>query len=196
MRRGAGTGAWPAGVDLDDVELGLDGRAGGAVAARRDRRARQQALGVAEPDGQLEVVARRAHRGGHQVAVEADLERLLDDELVGHAPLAQPFQLATSTEDGATPRHQRKATRVAALRSTGSFDDHGGERSREPLGEGENTEGSASFDARTSRSRDDVGATSTRAYNGPGVTAGDGVERRLAAPLGLGRMAEGDLLLA
>ena len=47
--------------------------------------ARQQALGEAEPGGQLEVVARRAHGGGDQHAVEVDLQRLLDDELVGAA---------------------------------------------------------------------------------------------------------------
>ena len=43
----------------------------------------EQPVAVAEPDGQLEVVARGAHGGGHEVVVEADLERLLDDELVG-----------------------------------------------------------------------------------------------------------------
>jgi hypothetical protein len=40
---------------------------------------------VTEADGQLEVVARGAHRGGDHDVVEADLEWLLDDELVGTA---------------------------------------------------------------------------------------------------------------
>jgi hypothetical protein len=38
---------------------------------------------VEQADGQLEVVARRAHGGAHQVAVEVHLERLFDDEAIG-----------------------------------------------------------------------------------------------------------------
>ena len=57
----------------------------GAVAARGDRRAGEQSVGEAEADGELEVVPGRAHRRGDEVAVEADLERLLDDQLVGLA---------------------------------------------------------------------------------------------------------------
>ena len=45
----------------------------------------QQAFGEAETDGQLEVVARGAHRGAHHRAVELDRHRLLDDQCVGAA---------------------------------------------------------------------------------------------------------------
>src|SRR5690606_16785776 len=45
--------------------------------------ARQQSVGVAEAGGQLEVVTRGAHRGGHGDVVQADLERFLDHDAVG-----------------------------------------------------------------------------------------------------------------
>ena len=40
-------------------------------------------LSDAEPDRQLEVVARGAHRAGHEAAIDVDLQRLLDDERLG-----------------------------------------------------------------------------------------------------------------
>ena len=70
----------PAGLDGDDVELAVDRRAVGAVAHAGDRRPGEQTLGEAEPGGELEVVAGRAHRRGDDLAVELDRQRLLDDD--------------------------------------------------------------------------------------------------------------------
>ena len=64
------------------------------------------------PDRQLEVVAGRAHGGGDQVAVEADLEGLLDDHVVGPAPVVGGAAGGESTGEhllAATPGHARHA---------------------------------------------------------------------------------------
>ena len=61
--------------DLDRVARELGGRPGGA-------RAVDQPLAVQEPERELLVVARRAHRDRERRAVDADLERLLDRDLV------------------------------------------------------------------------------------------------------------------
>ena len=115
-RRGAeagrGLGGPAAGVDAHHVELGLDRGAGAAVAAGEHRRAGQQAVGEAEAHRQLEVVAGRAHRGGDQRAVEADLEGLLDDHVVGPAPVVGGAAGGESTGEhplAATPGHARHA---------------------------------------------------------------------------------------
>ena len=97
VSRGVGTGASAAGLDAHHVELGLDRGPGAAVAARLHGRAGQQSVGEAEPDGQLEVVARRAHGGRDQRVVETDLERLLDDQLVGSAAVSRPSKWAVIT---------------------------------------------------------------------------------------------------
>ena len=60
------------------------------VAARKPahdaaRKAAEQPFGVAEPDGQLEVVPGRAHGGRDERAIEVDGQRLLDDQFVGVA---------------------------------------------------------------------------------------------------------------
>jgi hypothetical protein len=64
--------------DLDDVR--------GEIVARPDRRdvsrPADQPLAEKEPDRELLVLARRPHRHGHRLPVDADLERLLHDELV------------------------------------------------------------------------------------------------------------------
>ena len=85
VSRGVGGGAAPPVSTLTTLNSVSTARARAAVAALAHGRAGEQAVGEAEPDGQLEVVARRAHGGGHQRAVEVDLERLLDDQLVGLA---------------------------------------------------------------------------------------------------------------
>ena len=61
--------------DLDDVGLELGGRPGRAGGV-------DQPLAVQEPERELLVVARRAHRDRERGAVDADLERLLDRDLV------------------------------------------------------------------------------------------------------------------
>ncbi len=76
-------GSTSAGLDGDDVEVGVCAAAVvAAVPAAEYRRAVEEPVGEAEADRQFEVVARRAHRRRHQLAVEPDLERLLDDQLV------------------------------------------------------------------------------------------------------------------
>ena len=85
VSRGRGGGARPPVSDRHDVELAVDRRARAAVAALARRRAGEQTLGEAEAGGELEVVAGRSHRGRHQRAIELDLQRLLDDQLVGLA---------------------------------------------------------------------------------------------------------------
>ena len=121
-------GAGAAGVDAHHVELALDGAAGAAVAAA-DAPARRRAgrRREAEPDGQLEVVARRAHGGGHQVAVEVDLERLLDDE-AGRAGAAAraPSQCWVSTV-AVRPRVTARGYRPRQSVASG-----GGRRRRRP----------------------------------------------------------------
>ena len=80
--RGAGTGAVPPVstlTTLNSLSTALPVRAVAAATAPARRRAGRRR--GAEPDGQLEVVARGAHGRAHEVAVEVDLERLLDDEL-------------------------------------------------------------------------------------------------------------------
>ena len=89
---GLGHGRDATGVDAHDVEVAVDRAAGAAVPAGEHGRAGEQPVAVAQPDGQLEVVAGRAHRRGDEVVVEPDLERLLHDELVG-----------TTAEDGSVP---------------------------------------------------------------------------------------------
>jgi hypothetical protein len=67
-------------VDLDDVRR--------QVLRERDVRRRvHDALAEQEAGGQLEVVARRAHRDRDRLAVQAHLERELDGDLV-HAAVA------------------------------------------------------------------------------------------------------------
>ena len=61
--------------DLDRVDREVLGRAGGV-------RAVDQALAVEEPERELLVVARRAHRHHERDAVDPDLERLLDRDVV------------------------------------------------------------------------------------------------------------------
>jgi len=68
--------------DLDDVRGEVVGGTDGAhVPAPRD-----QTLPRQEADRELLVLARRAHRDGQRVAVDADLERLLDRDLVLDPP--------------------------------------------------------------------------------------------------------------
>ena len=57
-------------------------RVRGQVVGERGRR-RPDPFGEAEAERQLLVVARRPHRDRHRLAVDADLERLLDRDLVG-----------------------------------------------------------------------------------------------------------------
>ena len=65
-----------------------------------------------EARGQLEVVPRRPHGGGHQVAVEVHLERLLDDQLVGTPPQRGAVPVLGQQLGGAAPGHvPRVATR-------------------------------------------------------------------------------------
>ncbi len=61
--------------DLDRVDREVLGRAGGM-------RAVDQALAVEEPEREFLVVARRAHRHDERDAVDPDLERLLDRDVV------------------------------------------------------------------------------------------------------------------
>ena len=64
--------------DLDDV--------GGEILAQRDPwRAVDEALAVEEPRRELLVVAGRAHGDRQRAAVDPELERLLDRDLVGEA---------------------------------------------------------------------------------------------------------------
>ena len=64
-------------VELDRVRREIVGQA---------RARRPQPFGEREPERQLLVVARRAHRDGHRRAADADLERLLDgDDILGVA---------------------------------------------------------------------------------------------------------------
>ena len=79
-RRSATTG-----IDGDHVELGLHGASVGAVPDTGDGQAGQQALGVAETDGELEVVAGCAHGDRDDRVVELDGHRFLDDQIVGPA---------------------------------------------------------------------------------------------------------------
>ena len=79
----------------------------------------QEAVGEAEADGQLEVVAGGAHGGGHPHAVEADLEGLLDDHLVGPAALIDGAGLGDTAGEhllAAAPGHARHATEEAPIR--------------------------------------------------------------------------------
>ncbi len=98
----------PPGVDRYHVELAVDGRAGSAVATRAHRGAAQQAVGEAEAHGQLEVVPRRAHGGGHQVVVEPDGHGLLDGQLVGVAPGVAILDGGGEHRRGAAPGHPRR----------------------------------------------------------------------------------------
>ena len=117
--RGApGTGARPPVSTVTTLKPVVGRRAGRAVADAGDRRAAQEALGVAEAGGQLEVVARRAHGGRHQRAVEADLHRLLDDHLVGLATRRQAVPLADEHPLGAPPGHRAQATGPGHCRSS------------------------------------------------------------------------------
>ena len=81
--RGAGVGAAPPVSTLTTLNSLSTARPGAAVAAAEHGGTGQQPVAVEQADGQLEVVPGRAHRGGHQVAVEVHLERLLHDQLVG-----------------------------------------------------------------------------------------------------------------
>ena len=58
-----------------------------------------------EACGQLEVVTRRPHRGGHGGAVEADLHGFLDDEVVGPAHLPRTVEVDGEDLLGAAPSH-------------------------------------------------------------------------------------------
>ena len=93
-----------AGLDGDRVVVVRVGAFGGgqvgAVLDRRDRSIREQPFGEAEPDREFVVVARRAHRGRHERAVEADRHRLLDDQPIGEAALD------TVVTDAGHPRRQ------------------------------------------------------------------------------------------
>ena len=106
----------------------VDGRARPAVADGLHGVADQQALGVAEADGQLEVVAGRAHRGGHAVAVEADLQRLLDDDPSGNRLLVVAGVAGGHHLLGAAACHRRKDTGPRWPDSDDVDSAHGGRR--------------------------------------------------------------------
>ncbi len=72
----------PAGLDGDVVELGDGSGSLPAVAHGQDRGVVEHPLGDEEADSQFEVIARGAHGGSHQFAVEAYRHRLLDDQIV------------------------------------------------------------------------------------------------------------------
>ena len=110
-------GGRAAGVDAHDVELALDRAPGGAVAAGEHRRAGQAARRRGtKPDRQLEVVARRAHGGRHEVAVEVHLQRLLDDQVVGAPSQRGAVPVLGEQLRGAAPGH---GPRVATRQSGG-----------------------------------------------------------------------------
>ena len=73
------------GRDADHVELGARGRAGGAVPHLEDGCLPEGAVGETESDRQLVVVTGCAHRCGDEVVVQADLHRILDDDVIRHA---------------------------------------------------------------------------------------------------------------
>jgi len=85
------------------VELAVDSGARPAIAALADGHTGKQPLGEAEPGRQLEVVAGRTHGGRHQHSVELDLERLLDDQLVGLARHAATVVAMREHLGGAPP---------------------------------------------------------------------------------------------
>ena len=109
--RGSGTGAAPPVstlTTLNSVSTALPVPQYRQVSTGR---ARQQPVAVAQADGQLEVVARRAHGGGDEVVVEADLERLLDDQLVGPSSQRRAVPALREHLRGATSGHARQAIR-------------------------------------------------------------------------------------
>ena len=114
-RRGVGVGARPPVSTVTTLNCGLDSGTVRAVAHAGDAGAGQQALGEAEPDGQLVVVARRAHRRVDHRAVELDRHRLLDDQLVGSAARCPVGDRRDEQRLAAPPRRTRcHASNVAA----------------------------------------------------------------------------------
>ena len=82
--RGVGAGARPPVSTVTTLNSRRHRACRRRSSARRvTGRAGEQPLGEAEADRQLVVVARRAHRGRHERAVELDRHRLLDDQVVG-----------------------------------------------------------------------------------------------------------------
>ena len=83
--------------------------------------AADEALAVEEPEGQVEVVARRAHRHRERLAVDPDLHRFLDRQGVGtshHAGLVAVGDLVPC--GWSAPRHPSHRPTVCA--ASGSTD--------------------------------------------------------------------------
>ena len=128
-RRGLGPGGHPPGVDRHQVVAALGRGPVGAIAARAHGGATEQALGEAEADGELEVVARRPHRRRDERAVELDAHRLLDGELVGRSPEGGGASVPTADQDlgrVTTPKwhcfeasHPGRTARPARIRGAG-----------------------------------------------------------------------------
>ena len=104
-RRGVGTGACPPVSTVITLSSTVGCLVVEAVVDPGDGQPVDQPLGVEEADGQLVVVARGAEGGGDQVAVEADLERLLDRDLVGHPPQAAVDVAVDEELVGSGPGH-------------------------------------------------------------------------------------------
>ena len=99
----------PARIEAGRVDLDRCSRPGRPAARAA---ARAQPLREAEPEGELLVVPRRAHRHRHRAPADADLERLLDREQVTlRAAPRQPHDLGRRR----AVRGRRPARRLAAL---------------------------------------------------------------------------------
>ncbi len=109
---GRGRRRLPAGGQVDDVERGPLVEAQPARPHPVEADAVEQPLGVGEADGQLVVVTRRAHGRGDRVAVEADLQRLLDRHLVGHPVGRAVVDAAHQDPAGAGVGHRPSRYRV------------------------------------------------------------------------------------
>jgi hypothetical protein len=88
-------------LHLDDVPGQVRRRPGGVWRVARD-----QPLADQEAERQLVVVPRRAHRHGERVPVDADLERLLDRDVVAHPVVLDPRRQRHGARLPAAPPHQ------------------------------------------------------------------------------------------
>ena len=91
-----------------------------AVPDALDRGTGEQALGVAEADGELEVVPGRAHRRADGHPIELDRHRFLDDQPIGTALGAVGRDLGDDQALGAATAHDARLRNAAAARARAS----------------------------------------------------------------------------
>ncbi len=101
-RRGVGVGARPPVSTVTTLNSESTALPSAQYRTPVTDRPAEHSFGETEPDGQLEVVTGRAHRGRHERAVELDRHRFLDDQFVrlaarrGHGPDSSKVTFVTS----------------------------------------------------------------------------------------------------